>query len=68
MHHAVFKVAAFGLCAVALPGCLAAGAPTAETRTIRYAYCTGPGGNVERDPAAANARGTPLTCFNFITR
>ncbi len=68
MKIAKFRLAALGLCAIALTGCLGANPPASETRTIRFAYCTGPDGSVVADPAAANAKGIPLKCFNFIAR
>jgi len=70
MKIAALKLAALGLCALALTGCLGATsqAPSSETRTIRFTYCTGPDGAMVADPAAANAKGMPLKCFNFIAR
>ena len=66
MRHAALKVAVMGLAAILLSGCL--GATGTQTRVIRFAYCTDPQGRVVADPAAANARGTPLRCYNFIAR
>ena len=66
MKHAALKLAVRGVAAMVLSGCL--GATGTQTRVIRYAYCTDPQGRVVADPAAANARGTPLRCYNLIAR
>lgn len=68
MITSAFRLAVFGLCAIVLSGCLAANPPAPHTRTIKFTYCTGPDGAVVPDPAAANAKGVPLSCFNFIAR
>ena len=66
MKHSALKIAIMGLAAIALSGCL--GATSTQTTVIRYAYCTDPQGNLVSNPAAANAKGTPLRCYNFIAR
>ena len=66
MNGTMPRTAALMLAAIALSGCLGTAMP--EKRIIRYSYCTDQQGRVVADPAAANARGVALRCYNFIAR